>query len=181
MRGTSFVAFAALVISGCAPPATQLIVSVDTDLPIPGELDEITVSVRVGSTAVETESTRLTTRSGLPLTLSVIPEGESLGPIVVIATGLHDGAVVLERSAEVTLVRGETRVLPLFLLAGCVGVSCPRAGETCGENGCAPRLIPDPPPWTGTPPVIGMDAGTADAAREGGMGDTLSLIHIRCV
>ncbi len=158
-----------LFLPACAPSATQLIVSVDTDLPVRTAIDRVTVSVSREGTTHE-ESGVLNDRRSLPLTLSVIPEdGESLGPIRVTATGYLASEVVVTRSATVTLVRGETRVLPLFLLADCRDIVCPRAGDTCGEEGCVPEEV-DPMPWTGTPPTIGMDAGL-DAARLDGAVD----------
>lgn len=159
----------ALLAAGCTPSATQLIVSVDTDLPVRSAIDRVVVTVARGGTTHE-QSEGLNDRSSLPLTLAVIPEDEeALGPIRVTATGYLGSAVVVARSAEVTLVRGETRVLPLFLLADCRGVICPLAGDTCGEDGCAPERVEDPPPWTGTPPRIGMDAGLDAARPDGGL------------
>jgi hypothetical protein len=147
----------------CAPAATQLIVSVDTDLLIPSELDRVAVSVTgpTGSMARE-EQALLSAASSLPLTLAVIPSGDVLGPIEVVAIGYRGGAEVVRRDAEVTLVRGETRVLPLFLLARCLGVTC-AASETCGETGCASRVVAMLSGWTGTPPRIPRDAGPVDA------------------
>ncbi len=154
-----------LLALGCAPSATQLIVSVDTDLLVPSELDRIEVSVTGPTGTMASQEQMLRDTSTLPLTLSVIPSGEELGPIEIVAIGFRGATEVVRRAAEVTLVRGETRVLPLFLLASCRGVTCP-ADQTCGEAGCSPRLIPDPPPWTGTPPRIPRDAGPMDAPSD---------------
>ena len=150
--------------AGCAPSATQLVVVVDTDLSIPSALDEVRVQVTGPSGMMETETSALGSRMALPLTLAVIPDDEMvLGPIDVIARGYRDGVFVIDRAATVTLVRGETRVLSLFLLSNCVSVSCPE-GETCGDGGdCEGRVIETLPPWTGTPPRIGMDGGMMDS------------------
>lgn len=171
------LAFAA--VPSCAPSATQLVVVVDTDLAIPSALDEVRVQVTGPEGMSETEMTRLASRSALPLSLGVAPSGAVLGPIDVIATGYVDGDFVVDRSATVTLVAGETRVLSLFLLSNCVGVTCP-AGETCGEGGSCERRTVVPPEWTGVLPSIdggstGVDAPGADVpgldAPDGGMPD----------
>jgi len=171
MRGSSMFCLALLLAAGCAPSATQLIVSVDTDLPVRSGLNRVVVTVARGSTTHE-QSAVLNDRSSLPLTLAVIPEDEaSLGPIRVTATGYLGSTMVVTRSAEVTLVRGETRVLPLFLLADCRDVTCPLPGDTCGEDGCGPEHVEDPPPWNGMPPRIGMDAGLDAPRLDGGVSD----------
>jgi hypothetical protein len=156
---------ALLLAASCAPSPTQLIVVVDTDLRIPDDLDRVTVSVTVDGEVIESEQAR-PTAAALPLTLSVIPSSEErLGPIVVEASGYDGTRLIVTRSAEVSLVRGETRVLSLFLLASCRDVTCEQANESCGEMGCRPRRISELPPWTGQPPRIdaGLDAPGLDA------------------
>jgi hypothetical protein len=145
------------LIAGCAPSATQLVVVVDTDMAIPGEIDEVRLEVTRPDGTSEVEMRGVATRMALPLSVGVIADGEVLGPIDVIATGYHDGDFVIDRTATVTLVRGETRVLSLFLLSNCRDVDCDE-GETCGEGGtCRGEEIEDLPPFTGMLPSI--DAG----------------------
>lgn len=162
--------------AGCTSPATQLVVVVDTDLAIPGEVDQVSVTVEGPSGAMETERSTLADRSRLPLTLGVSPSGDALGPITVTAMGRHVGTLVVLREHRVTLVRGETRMLVMHLSAECVGASAPSCDdtETCTDRGCeavevdATRL----PAWTGTPPSL-RDAGPSpDGGRsDGGRGD----------
>ncbi len=170
------------LVWGCAPAATQLVVVVDTDMAIPGELDEVRLQVTRPDGTSEVEMRGLGSRMSLPLSVGVIAEGDVLGPIDVIATGYRDGDFVIDRTATVTLVQGETRVLSLFLLANCRDVECDE-GETCGEGGtCRGEEIEDLPPFTGMLPGIdaGVDApamdarvdgGNEDASRDGGMPD----------
>jgi hypothetical protein len=148
--------------AGCAPSATQLVVVVDTDMAIPGEIDEVRLEVTRPDGSSEVEMRGVATRMALPLSVGVIADGEVLGPIDVIATGYRDGVFVIDRTATVTLVRGETRVLSLFLLSNCRDVDC-EEGETCGEGGtCRGEEIEDLPPFTGMLPSI--DAGIDGAS-----------------
>lgn len=151
--------------ASCTPSPTQLVVVVDTDLAIPSALDEVSITVSSETGVMESETQRLSSRAMLPLTLGVVTDGDFLGPIEVVARGMLYDGFVLERAGRVTLVRGETRVLRLHLVASCVGVSCGR-DESCGENGCDDIDLAELPPWSGTPPRLGEDAG---ALRDAGL------------
>ena len=154
----AFVLLLATVLASCTPGPTQLVVVVDTDLAIPSALDDVEIRVSSDTGVMEEQHQPLSSRLLLPLTLGVVTDGEFLGPILVVARGTLDGALVVERSARVTLVRGETRMLRLHLVASCVGVACAR-GESCGENGCEDIDIAELPPWPGMPPTLPRDAG----------------------
>ncbi len=170
-RASSCLALACALL-GCSD-RTQLIVVVDSDLEVTRELDEVRVTV-VGPSGMSAEASQALGQAegpGLPLTLGVRPSGEALGPVTVTAEGRAAGALVVGRVATTSLVRGEARVLYLFLARDCRGVSCP-SGQTCTENGCAAAQIDpeDLPPWTGEVPR--RDAGAPDGgAGDGGQGD----------
>ena len=160
---------------GCGSDPTQLIVVVDSDLMVPLELDSVRVRV-TGPMAEPTDIEQSLTGIDapvLPLTLSLVPSGDALGPVEVSATGLVTGGEVISRTARTALVKGESRVLRLFLLRSCIGTSCPM-DQSCGEEGCTSIDIPfaELPPWTGTPPRIdsGMERmdGGPDGGRDGG-------------
>ncbi len=154
----------ASTVLGCSPsPATQLIVVVDTDLAIPTALDGVEVAVTRPDGTVARQRQALSSRALLPLTLTVLAEHDALGPVAIEASGVHGTATVVTRQAQVMLVRGQTRVVTMHLTASCVGVVCARASDTCTESGCASRVVTDPPPWTGTPPRLGADAGPMPA------------------
>jgi hypothetical protein len=164
MRASSLALAVAMAVGlfACSPAPTQLIVVVDTDLAIPGELDEVRISVTSDRGAMGSERQPLASPALLPLTLSLVAEGEDLGPVEVVAEGRLDGVLVVSRLARAMLVRGETRMLRLHLVADCVGVDC-GADESCGETGCGPIDVVAPP-WPGSPPRLsdpdaGMDGG----------------------
>lgn len=164
---------------GCAPPPTQLVVVVDTDLDVPAEIDGVRITVTRPDASRETESLDLEDRSALPLTLAVIADGDALGPIDVVAEGLLDGATVLSRAARATLVRGESRMLVMHLVRSCVGRTCVPATLSCSEDGCVGREVRDLPPWTGTPP--GLDAGVPDAPQRDAPGIDAPDAPIGCM
>ncbi len=161
---------------GCAPTPTQLVVVVDSDLSIPAALDEVRLTVRDPAGELREDEQALARASDLPLTLSVIAEGEALGPIEVHAAGYLDDALVVERHATASLARGESRVLVMHLVQACVGVDCGSAALTCTESGCRPRAASDLPEWTGRPPRLDgavprdappMDGGDAGRPPDG--------------
>ncbi|GAB4204607.1 MAG: hypothetical protein OHK0013_19680 [Sandaracinaceae bacterium] len=174
MRALSLVAALASLVSvlGCSPPPTQLIVVVDTDLAIPATLDEVRISMASARGAMGSERQPLTSADALPLTLTLVAEGDDLGPVEVVAEGYRRGVLVLARNARTMLVRGETRMLRLHLVAACVGVTCDD-DQSCGESGCAAVDVVAPP-WPGSPPRLsgpdaGMDGGPrVDAAIDTG-------------
>jgi hypothetical protein len=168
------LAFLAL-LAGCASPGiTQLIVVVDTDLRIPGEIDQLALVVTGPSHMAIRETATLTGSETLPFTLTVVPSGEELGPVEIVASAGHGSGTtaVLSRTAVVTLVRGETRVVLLHLARSCLGVMCATRAETCTENGCARADAAPLYSWGGTPPRLGQDAGApVDGGRDGGVID----------
>ena len=157
------------LIAGCSS-STQLVVVVDSDLAVPGEIDEVRVTV-AGPSGSTTETSQALDGAPLPLTLGVSPSGEALGPVVIVAEGRLDGALVVSRTARTTLVRGESRLLYLFLARSCLGVSCP-ASQTCLDNGaCGFDVVDDLPPWTGVIPSRdggGFDGGGFDGGADAG-------------
>lgn len=172
LRFFGLFAVSLAALSACAPPATELIVVIDTDLSVPSELDEVEVSVRGPDGMTYDRAARLTASSDLPLTLTLIPAGESLGPVEVEVSGLLRGTERVNRRARATAVRGESRVLLMFLFENCIGVMCTSTSLSCGEEGCAPVEVTDLPPYTGTLPRLdaGVDARMIDGGppRDGG-------------
>jgi hypothetical protein len=170
------VAMASVFALGCSSGLTELIVVVDSDLAVPGELQRVTLEVTgpSGDKALQDAAVDLATGGAptLPLTLSLTPGSGALEPVTVTAVGTGLAGVV-ERTVVTGFVRGERRVVRLWLLRACLGVEC-TTGETCGDGGiCVDATVPpdDLPPWTGTPP--GIDGGTimdaaADAAIDAG-------------
>ncbi|MBX3271690.1 MAG: hypothetical protein KF729_15595 [Sandaracinaceae bacterium] len=148
-----FLATLTLGLAACTAPA-QLVVVVETNLDVPGELDVVEVSVQSPDGVSTTTPQPLDGPDAprFPLTLGVSPSGETLGPITVTALGRRGGAEVVRQSARVTLVAGETRTLHLVLYRSCVGRTC-EAGQTCDGRACVAQARSELPEWTGTPPT----------------------------
>ncbi len=162
-----------LSIAACTSPRTQIMVTTDTDLAIPSEIDAITIEVMgpEGDTrAAEVDV------GALPAYLALYHESGPLSPVTVRVVGKLGGADVIERRALVAFQSERTVVLSMNLLAACATTPC-ADGETCAEGGCRSEMV-DPgelADWTGTPPALGdagvpTDTGPADTGDgDGGL------------
>ncbi len=150
----SFSFFFALAGCSSTTDATQLIVVVDTNLMAPMELDEVTIVV-TGPSAVSSSTSEALTGPGappFPLSLTVLPEGEALGPVTIAALGSLGGMEVVRSEVTTHLTAGESKTVRLLLLRGCIGRPC-AADQTCAENGCTliERAAEDLEPFTTEP------------------------------
>lgn len=168
MRGCSGFLVLALLVGACGGDATQLVVVVDSDIAIPGELDQVQLRVTGPAMTTQTVMQGLTSAAELPLTVSVVPgETGALGPVRVVAVGSVGGRDIVEASVTTSLRAGRSLMVRLFLRRSCVDVSCPDS-ETCDDGVCRPDAVDAAslPPWTGTAP--GRDAATPDASTDAG-------------
>ena len=167
---TGFVA-TMLAMVGCDNEATQLIVVVDTDIPIPAGLDAVTFEVTGTGDAASTTIT-LSSEAMLPLTLAVEPEGAA-GPVEIRVTGALGGTDVVERVVDTMFLGGQRRVVNVFLSANCARVAC-GAEQTCINGTCASSFV-DPetfPRFDGEPGRID-GGGPSDAIIDPRDADTL--------
>lgn len=175
MMGTRTMRWAllAVLVASCgSEELTQLMVVIDTDLQVPGELDEIAIEI-LGPAGDRKNAEAPVVADDLPMRLAVVHRGGPLGPVTVKVEGLGvlpDGrrGALIQRRAVVDFVEGEVRVLRMDLLRECRGMVC-GSDETCAEGGeCRPRQVGEDElaPWEG--PVrldFGMpDMGPADMA-----------------
>jgi hypothetical protein len=158
-------------------PATELMLVADTDI---ADLDTIRFEVNEGD---RTESEEAAPRDdGEPLTLGVVRDKGSLGPLKVLALGIRAGRTIVERSAVVSFAPEKTLVVELHLLRSCENKRC-LSNQTCGERGCMSNELAedDLNEWSGTPPMLpgtllgdagasssegGVDSGEADGGGE---------------
>lgn len=143
-------------LAACGADPTQLIVVVDSDIPVPDRLDTIRVQAAIGAQE-HAAAGILTADDGLPRMVALTHRGGELGPVDVTVTGLGDATVTAR--ARSRFVEGERRTLWMWLDAGCAGVSCDD-DESCERGACVPRPDATTAPWDGdlTPPERG-DAG----------------------
>ena len=157
-------------------PLTQLILVADTDIP---SVDTVQFEISSQDHSQNRTASAARTPNGAPSYVSLVHDEGSLGPITVSARGLHAGVFMVERTERVYFVQDETRVVPLHLLASCVGVVCPES-QTCAAGGCMSKDVAgsELPTWRGEPPHLGggtsadagVDAG-ADAGLDAGIMD----------
>jgi hypothetical protein len=152
---------------GCQAGRTQVLLVIDTDLEVPDELDEVRVDLIGPSGETRRSEGSITGPQDLPRTLGIVDETHTARMVRVTITGLRGGANVIQRRGVFTFVPGETRMLRMDLLRGCVGVSCP-SDQTCGDNGCRSSIIGQEELAPYDPAQIrradgGVDGGTLDA------------------
>ncbi len=159
------------VHAGCSQaPATELVVEVDTDYPIPAGIDQIDVDVTGPDGMHHVEHQPMISASALPYTLTVLPAGASLGPVRVEARGLHAGTVVVTRTGRTTLVQGQSIQMVLVLLETCgtaTRAACTQPDTTCTEDGQCHSIDVPATPWVGPQRFVDagpMDAGSHDAS-----------------
>lgn len=143
--------------TGCGDSVTQLIVVTDTDLAVPGEIDEVALTFVSEAGTMEQRRARFAEAGApsLPLHVSVLPAADA--PVTVTAVGLLRGAAVVTAVARTSVGAGETAMVRLLLLRDCAGAACGPM-ESCGASGCA-GIDVTAEPWPGTPP--GFDGGMA--------------------
>jgi hypothetical protein len=173
------IALAALALAGCSETKarTQLMLVADTNIP---NLNAIQFEV---SDEGRSESAEATTLDAGPATLAVVPTGDELGPLRVTAYGVRRNVRIVERSAVVSFVPHQTRVVELHLLASCIVNDC-GSGQTCTENDCQPEELSDDdlPSWSGEAPRLDTGTGAAgeagaDAATDAGSGTDAGRVN----
>ena len=158
----------AITACGGDSPRTQLVVTVDSDLRAPSEIDRVTLDMGAHATA-KSGSADLTAEP-LPRTVGLVHESGPLGPFVVKATGWLGDQRVVEREVETSFVSGKTTKLTITLSSACKDMFCD-VGMTCVAGGCelVERGGTDD---AGTDDAGADDAGAGDAgAGDAGAGD----------
>lgn len=158
-------------------PATELIVVVDSDLTVPGELDQIEVQTHGPGDSAQSANAALDDGEGaLPRSLALRHLAGPLGPVSIQVEGKRAGKTVITREAEASFVEGQSLVLPLHLARSCLRTSCDD-GETCTEDGCRAVAIDEDEldDWTGDKPHLWQrdageeeDASALDAGKDAG-------------
>jgi hypothetical protein len=149
-----------LLTAGCAEhSSTQIVVLMDTDYAVPGEVDRIRARVSKmvptegGSAEVETWAHVFSVSDGannqpdthdLPATFSVLPGGAASDLEVVIeldALAAGDGRVLVSRRVRTAFVTGEALLIRMLLYRACSEQIC-AAGESCGCAGATACTVP---------------------------------------
>ena len=125
--------------------ATEIVVSVTTDLRIPAELTELTLKVqRAGGVTLKELSYALDPATSghvkLPATLGLVAGEDPSAGLTVTATGRKGGKDVVKRRAVTRFLEQRVLLLRLDLERACVGKIC-TAGQTCVAGSCRSEVI----------------------------------------
>ncbi|MBN2575788.1 MAG: hypothetical protein JXP73_14575 [Deltaproteobacteria bacterium] len=142
-RGPLVLVAALLALGACHKPRTEIVLTVDSNLSVPAELDQVHVVVASEKSSTRFEQTYdlASGKTKLPIVLGLVPDADKKLGFRAVAQGLKNGVVVVERSAVTSFVPDQTLMLFLDLLRVCVQATC-QTGETCGPQGvCVPETI----------------------------------------
>ena len=141
MMPRAVFASALLALSACASAPTQLIVAIDTNMPVPDQVDEIKIEItgplggRLDPIYAQLSPPDAVT---LPVTIGIEPNPVHDGLVTVLAHGLPPNVV---RQARTGFIEGETRILFLTIEGACLGVPCP-SDQTCIAGVCSGIDVP---------------------------------------
>jgi len=161
----------ALALGACTEDPTQMLVVVDSDLEIPGAIDELRFQV-AGDETIRA----LSAPSDLPHSFVVTPAQSPDTQITIEVIAMKAATPVAKTRITTRFVEGKILGVPIFLSAGCAGQDC--ALLTCTRCGCRAAGV-DPSFFerldsTETsptlPPAFCKDASDAGVANDGGMG-----------
>lgn len=168
----------ATALTSCSPgELTEIVVVVDSELAVPGALDEVTILAE-GPSGIPKPARALLSGSGaatLPVTLGVRPSATGNPSVIIRAEGRLLGARRVSAEVRTNFIEGRRLVLRIVLLSACVGVEC-ASGFTCAPTGECVDAAVDPgtlPLFTGTLPLGDLGASDADTT-DAGMTDAAS-------
>src|SRR4029079_9134931 len=148
------------VLGACSPKnnGTLLVVRVDTDLPVPAQINKIEIQVVSERGAGTMATYDLTGRNSLPATLGLNPKGDPNFGVEVTARGLRGSDLVVTQTASVHFVPGEAREFTMFLSNDCVTAGACQAPMVCvrGPSCVAKTAVAQLKPYV----PGGQDGGT---------------------
>ncbi|MCA9666915.1 MAG: hypothetical protein KC503_15055, partial [Myxococcales bacterium] len=160
MRGGAWMLACALLatLPACeGTKVTQIVVSVATDLSIPGEIDQLSFLAGYRDSSVSAVDVTWDLDANrpdaivIPARIAVLPSSSSTAARVVQleVRGLSAGKLVVARRAALPFARDRALLLGMNLLRRCVPVRC-EPDESCGEGGCekVDKNPDDVPDWT---------------------------------
>ncbi len=185
----------ALALAGaCTYPSTEVLVVVDTDMPVSQQLT-VSITTRRGASDITTATRPDRTfvvggrdaGIGLPASFAIVPhDGDPRDSLVTLRVEARSGAIVLRRIARFRFTSRQSTTVPVFLtlrcvtpVTGCTHKSpctqqdlCEERGEACGAEGmCVPLATMTMP--TGDAGTVHMDAAfdARDASSEADVRD----------
>ena len=145
---------------------TKIVVAVWSDLAVPSEMDSIHIDVQGPTAASPAKTFALTTSDDLPVVLALVPPNNQDWPFAVTASGFlaDSSTAVVSQTATLSFIRGESRLLRLFLEHTCAKGLC---GQLVVDSQSLPVYDPKAalsPPDAGAGVKLdgGADVGSAD-------------------
>jgi Tol biopolymer transport system component len=132
----------ALALGACTKDPTQLVVFVETDLAVPGELIEVHAVVLDDQGGTASEHRFPTGELGLPFSFGVTPrDGPKDQRVTVELEAIGPTGSLFVRRAVTQFKEEKTLLLRMFLAKRCEGVTC-EPGLTCTQLGCEDEVVP---------------------------------------
>ena len=175
--GRAMILALLVVLSGCsADKATEVVVSIATDLRVPVDMDELRLKVQHLAKTVDKLydlNPAHVSHLKLPATIGLVAGQFEDKPMLITITGRHKGKDLVERRARLPWAHQRILLLRMNLLRSCVArvPSC-SSEETCTEDGCKPIDV-DPntlPDYTPELALAGLDVTLPDAGMDQGPG-----------
>ena len=131
-----------------AEDATEIVVSIATNLSVPAEMNEVDFRVeRQGQLKVEKHYSLDPKQPGyfeLPGTVSLVANDQPEIPVLITITGKKAGKSVVVRKAKLTFLKGKSLLLKMDLLRSCAQRKTPCINDqTCTAKGCE-SIVVDP-------------------------------------
>jgi formylglycine-generating enzyme required for sulfatase activity len=127
------------ILCGGCPNPSEIVISIDTDLLIPKELDAFKLTIdQLEFNKTQFDNTySLASRRDLPGTIDILAGKNPRQPILITLLGQKDQKDIVERKSRLPFVEEKTLLLPMDLLRSCAvrKMPCP-SGQTCREDGC---------------------------------------------
>jgi len=176
LRRSSFELALLVAVGGCQSnqrivQRTELVVQVDSNLAVPGELDKVEVTVTANG-KTQYLPCSLITDCKLPWDVGVVEATAGADSIEIVATGYLNGSAIVNETAVLSFVEGESMLLKLFLAAECRGDPCTDPDQTCTTGGVCRQKVRTPSelkPYA--PAASGGSGGNFGSGGSGGNSD----------
>src|SRR5579863_7666829 len=141
---------AAATVPACKSP-TEIVLVIDTNLT---QYDISQVAISITGSMTQTKFFSVAAEPPFPWTLGLESNGGS-GTVEVSVAASLQGNPVVQQTVDTEFVQGEEKMLRIWLLDSCVGISCPASNpQTCIAGACASTDVAGSslPSWNGSAP-----------------------------
>lgn len=128
----------ALWLCACEPegPGTSILVTVDSDLLVPSEIDRVSVEATGMADGLDEPSADLREKP-LPRSILLTHAGGPYGPFEIVVSAYLENTLVTQKTMRTSFLPNINSRLSIVLTRGCVNVFC-EDGLTCSAGACMP-------------------------------------------